>query len=585
MERELNKSSLMLDLSRQKYRDWYEVIQHDDIDTFEKTLSALNEKEKRRRISGKFLYVDSVLDDCPHLKSEIKYDFEFPLVLAASFGAGRCVRAMIEDGVDVTVQDKIGCNCFHAIVVVVAHDRGLEEKYMDIYSDIVSLLGQVDRRALLMQENSEGFTPLELAAKEGTYGLFRLILDTPGVYMEIVAERGVHTVLRYDLSMYEDGRLNRRNMHCPLRMLVFLKREGLASFLNNNIHQMPIIHEWTNYRIRKSIPYIVLILIARVLYVIFAYIWSYPLFCGASHNIINNPKNMSIQQFEIDGKDRLKCTGTVVLTTITIITSILYILEAVFQIGWYLMKSYSRQMLSNMLKEWSYVAYTSFYQSCQFLLSILVLSSCVVTLVKQNLTYANYFHALYFPMLLIMLLSVLELLPKIGSFAITLQNMICLFINFIIATSLIKVMFAMFFQHIYWRTDSFPNSVFKILLLESGATQFNVANAPVYVQISYIVFYYLAAVMLMNYLIAVMTSEATDGQDVKTLVQNLRRLGCAYHAQECIGHTIEKIFEIKPKKRFSITVVDTGNKTTYYERLRYVEYDVKENGDEPYTAV
>ena len=70
---------------------------------------------------------------------------------------------------------------------------------------ISDLIGSEQLIKLLKQKNNEGYTPLEWCLCYNTYGLFRKILETPGLYV-LKEEQGCGVVSRwYDVTDYESN--------------------------------------------------------------------------------------------------------------------------------------------------------------------------------------------------------------------------------------------------------------------------------------------------------------------------------------------------------------------------------------------
>ena len=73
-----------------------------------------------------------------------------------------------------------------------------EEYLREVYSLLVTLLPKETMKQLLLQESDTLMRPIEMAANNGTLGLFQDLFETNGVYLTSTYISGVHErVLQY----------------------------------------------------------------------------------------------------------------------------------------------------------------------------------------------------------------------------------------------------------------------------------------------------------------------------------------------------------------------------------------------------
>ena len=76
-------------------------------------------------------------------------------------------------------------------MVTLAFLKPQKEDYIkDLYCIISDYLPRTTLKSILLQEDNDGFRPLELAANTGTFGLFLDIFHTKGVYLTQRVHKG-----------------------------------------------------------------------------------------------------------------------------------------------------------------------------------------------------------------------------------------------------------------------------------------------------------------------------------------------------------------------------------------------------------
>ena len=99
-------------------------------------------------------------------------------------------------------------------------------------------------KSILLQENSNGHRPLELAMINGSYSLFLEILHTEGVYRIKLEDHGVFELWKYDVTEYMIG--GERMALSPLAILSTKKLDEDECNVLTELHffDIPVIQKW-----------------------------------------------------------------------------------------------------------------------------------------------------------------------------------------------------------------------------------------------------------------------------------------------------------------------------------------------------
>ena len=196
-----------------KYQWWYDAIVNDRQDVIKHHLRSSSTDYKHQLVNGGFsqLNLDSFgLNDKDKFRLRAISSF-LPFHLAIAYGASReTISEFLSHGVDLTIKDHHGNNCIH-VMVTMAFLKPHKEDYMkDLYCMISDYLPRTTLKSILLQEDKDGFRPLELAANTGTFGLFLDIFHTRGVYLTRECTKGIYLKQYFDITEYESVTGSRR---------------------------------------------------------------------------------------------------------------------------------------------------------------------------------------------------------------------------------------------------------------------------------------------------------------------------------------------------------------------------------------
>jgi hypothetical protein len=430
---------------------------------------------------------------------------------------------MVDAHVDVTVQDKYKCNFVHALIVAAAEYRELEPKYMEIYTAVMSNLDVTRKRQVLYEQDEDRFRPLELAAKRGLYGLFRLILDTKGVYLQerIVARQGLHNVVRYNLSEYEDHGSRYRQLRHPLRMIHFLKTSHVNSYLANNIHNSPAVEAWRTRKSKQFFPYVLIWFSLRFLFLVLITYYGFADFSSASaKNYGDDSKCLPLSPSDMHSLGLF-------LAVISFFMILFDILEFVFD-SW----DKDRKIVDRVyeIKD-LFVTHTKFYRYGNFILCCLCITQYFLAQFRVIKSVYLSAKAVTLVFTLFSFLQILELLPWISTVAMFIQRILVLFLHFVGIQTGFRVVFYLFLRGT--GTDLakdkgdfklFGGGIYALFRLDKGGGGSFGTNPPGYLQFTHHILYTVFSVIFINMLVTVMVDCLTQMTKFKHLIRSLRRL-------------------------------------------------------------
>ena len=504
-------------------------------------MSTMSTSERKCLVNGVFIYNE---DAYIHASRDRDLEFKYPLHVAIAGASLKCMTRLLNDGADVSSLDVNGSNIVHTVIIACSHRRDDEAAFILILRHILDHLTKIQLVTMTTHSNKDGYRPLELAARIGVYGIFRELLQYPGILVEAILDAGVNTYALFNLTQYENFSDRKRYLRSPLRMLVYMREDGLQSFKHYHISLIPIIQKWFRYKLRRTLPFLFGWFTIRI-----AFLTLLSLIDPSALLVLGVciPYNNNTTQFENPHKVEILCavnnhTQAEIQQTIQIayVSSywavIIFCIDCIELIACFCDKE--RRIAYRGLYNPSspFVAYTLFYRCCQFLL----LSLCVVSVplaksidLVEAIKLLYMLKACYLPLIIMAVLYMVEMAPVFGLFAITLQKMITSMLTFVVFLMLVKIAFARFFALVakHYGFTSVAKSIYLLFMLETGSLSFGTEPETV-IMVVHTVYYFISGILLLNYLIAVMSSLATNTEEDRDTTQLLRRLDMIYTVEE-----------------------------------------------------
>ncbi|XP_064634998.1 uncharacterized protein LOC135492440 [Lineus longissimus] len=528
------------------FRKWYDILKADDISQYQHVMAAAEDEMKTRLVNGRFVYGQS------HLKqseSRVKITlFCRPIIIASSFCSQKCFLQLLKDGADVSQHDINDNNCIHSLVIANSFRREMEESYMRMFECIQDICDVTTLQSVLMSENSDHMRPLELATRLGTYGLFRAFLETTGVYKKEVASIGIHSRVKYNLLEYEQlkpGNM-KRWLRSPLRLLCFMEKDHLNSFLTNGIHKMPCILHWMNTKEKNNRIYVIIWMILRSIYIILLTTMDMsslkPNFQRQSCDQMNRSDatlvHWACRKSETDEDGVMSGDRGVLMIGIATISAILFSVLIIVGDVMEFVRTWvekERRLLWNMGTQSTFVAHTNFYRVCQLGMALICSFGAMVAFALGNIDSkpTMFMKTLNLPLILLSVLYVLEPIPVFGIFASTLQRMVAATVKFSLLYGFIEFVFTFYILTLtdLVKTTSISKGMYYMFLSSLNIVDFG-PNPEPYVKFVHVLHNMVANIFLVNYLIAVMTNLASEPAEVTDIVQSIRKLDISYLVEE-----------------------------------------------------
>ena len=251
------------------FRTWYSILSGDHLERFETLVNSCNVDELKFLLTTAFAYTRSLGD-----KSSSKWDlieWKVPFVLVAGFGSKKVFSHMMtcQGSYDLHTRDTGDSNVVHVIILGAHISKGLAatKSYITLYHTLMSYISLDDRRELLMQSNSMGLRPLELAAHLGQMDLFIEIFKEDNIYRYPVRSAGIVTEALYDVTDYETFEPGSRRQVSPL--VQFLSRSSykvLTSTETETLVLHPALLKWMHTKFWINIPGIAIWFIFRFIF-------------------------------------------------------------------------------------------------------------------------------------------------------------------------------------------------------------------------------------------------------------------------------------------------------------------------------
>ena len=527
----------------EKFNKWYKVLKNDDVSTYEMIMSAMDIQHREVLLDGRFIY-SRPPKQLKVKKRERMAEFSIPFNIALSSCAFKVVDKMVEDDIDLMKLDVGNANVIHVLIISASEKRHREDDYLKLLITVLKYLEAEEAQTILLQENSDGYRPLELAARLGIFGIFRELLNYPGYLVERSFEAGLNTYSVYNLTDYEGFGSRRRTIRSPLRLLAFAIPDGLESIKKYGITQLPVIEQWARLCLRRNLVFLALWWMLRITFICLMITVDFTVILRSKCQEIANASVAVVDVCGHLGKTSQSADIAYMLVSWSVIIVLMDIIEVIV-VCFDRDRRLAYKGITNPFRD--FIAWTAFYRFCQFVLVFLAASTPAVTSVyegEQAFNVMLIMKACSLPFIMMSILYVVEPLPLLGLFAVTLQRMIESIIAFIVFLVPMILTFARFFQVITNSKFGFHttgDSMYRLFLLETGTFDFG-QDPSLVIQLVHVTYYIMSGILLMNYLIAVMTNVATDSDDDREVLIFLRRLNCTVLADERYGSWFWKLF-------------------------------------------
>ena len=535
------------------------------------------ETEKNLLLNGRFQYEEiNAYDWCHTSFKTPACKFQLPFVLAASFSSLKVLEIFLQNGCNVLQQDIEGNNVLHGVIISAA--LRLNKDYRTVYNLLIDNLPIQKLRTLLHMENYEGYRPLEYAAKMQTFDLVDSILKTRDVYAIHRSTEGVYEHVWYDVTDYESINASRQDKS-PLLHLTQMSKEGISQAGAQRLLLSQVITAWINVKLSSNKPCFALWFFFRTVYHVFVVISSRSInqaFTILSNGLrvldIVNKSNYTAGEQACTNVEKLKTNlsdcekyvfedivcGRSTAIAIVIIIGAVSALMVLVDIVNVVKRTYQRMCSQKKRSHYPMggkLISTLFYTRVNSFLNLSLTVTTILLFIK--FTIRNNIHTdgpmvtvatvMFLATTLLNIWSYLfffQFLPYIGHFVVTIQKMLADMASFIAIYFIFIIGFSQAFHNALFITGNCAGTGFEGFsdsLYSTFTVMLNMVDFSKYVQtnftigIVHMLYVLFVAVLLLNFLVALMSGSVILVKDNEAFLMKLQRLHVAllleYHAR------------------------------------------------------
>ncbi len=543
-------------LPMSEYAHWFDAIQSDDLDGMRAILDQVQPKDIPKMIRGRFQYrsktSERVLGKMGS-QNRMELSVSRPLSVAVLFGAARAIQILLQEGADPLATEENHSNVVHCLVLVAWLENDKEVEMLENYRLLIKLLTEDQKREILYQENAAGLRPLELAAQKGCLTLFKGIFQTPGVYLKREQRDGVLVCQWYDVTDYETFAKNGgRPGKSPLEFLSLMSYDTMSAPDAKELFDWMPIRHWVHAKFQPNVLPLTVWFLWRLLHVVLylvrlsdrALIES----IGGAPDTGEHFRHNSSANYTFlycDTLFRLHLNPSV-RYGLYVYLAIYGLMVLLFDLGEALYIRFMRRPYFRYARRYGSsagndsVVASVFFRTCQLILAVSFFMESVSSLMnfgkrERMSTFEDILNLITTVSAFASLLYFVQLLPSIGYYIVTVERMLSDLFHFAVIFLFCMVPFA-FYYMVFFNMNSQQGcvpqfsglvrtlyTVFTVMLNMVDHTSYDVRHASV-LHVLHLVFVFVVAILMINFLIAVMSTSAARIEEGKTLVLTLERL-------------------------------------------------------------
>ena len=262
----MDKNNLVNLCSENSYK-WFEIIHQNNEVEAKALLEEATGTMRDAMLNGNFDF-----GEIDNSTNEWSYTTNKPLFLAAIFGSLDVLKLFNFYGADFCQVDEEQNNVVHSLISMCFSQPRYEDRCIAVYHAIVEIMGDEDRKRLLLSENGDSLRPLELAAHYSCLKFFKSILETPGVHTSCIQQKGIQEQSWIDVTEYESFEKNNRRNRAPLVFLSLVEKRIFQDDQASKLFTSPFIKKWVKAKLLMNSPVLILWAIFRFLHFISFYI-------------------------------------------------------------------------------------------------------------------------------------------------------------------------------------------------------------------------------------------------------------------------------------------------------------------------
>ena len=504
----------------------------------------------------------------------------FEAIISESFA---CVPVLLSNGFPLTTRDNNGWNFIHYLTAISHYDHSFEKTAVELCGQTLLLATESQAKDLLQQEDLDGLRPVELALHLSCILLFDYIVNVPGVYLSACHRIGCWERVSFDITEYEKLGCGQTRRGSLLTLACNVDKDILSDEDSVRILKDGMLSQWIAAKLKINLIFLLVWCFWRVTsFLAFYVVISEDLspYFTAQQNFEELMTYLRSLNFTVNFEDTeswSSASSTVLLDNITYsdtarqtVTNMLAIINrSCFPANWYglvnLVIFYDMCVLFAMFcsvvslvfdvieslvwlcrrsyrwgtvfgKKKSLVTSTLYYRLCQFFFSILVTFWIACYRFAPNHLFQDYGILPTCYLSVWTVLFFLQILPSVGKFVNSIQRMLIVMFQFLIVYVILLIPYPHAFYFLLRETDQcqvagFSSlmdatyTVFKMMLNMVDFGDYTDIPSGIHaVHILHIIYVFTVAILLVNFLIALLSSsvgETAEASDLTILLQRL----------------------------------------------------------------
>ena len=531
------------------------AVKEENIQMVELLLRECTERKKETILNPTF----------PEQKSLRRYRhrekclFQEPPLLFQALVHGDVFDVVLKAGANLFLVDQQGWNIIHYLITVSHKIAGMEDKCVTIYNRLRRTFSVDELNALLKMEDCEGLRPLEFAMHLGCIKMFDAIFNTDGVYLIKNKRKGFYNVKEYDITEYESLGCNNRRDKSPMLLLTAADRKVLTDEVTVQLLTKGPVNRWVNAKLKCNVPLIAIWASLRISCMICFYViigvnltldslWqlgsvgSLEMFVQAIANATGVVWNSTSNDYScVDGEKPVDWYGAynhlegLLLAVVYLFLYCFFsVLSDVFEGFVSIFYNWSRWKHCFGIPK-HLITSVVYYRVCMLIFSISSITWVFIYFVVPNnifvelgliiVTYVSTWSVMFF----------VQILPYAGSFVNSIQKMLTIMAQFTFVYAIILIPFPHAFQ-VFLRGQGLCDtvkgfetigngiySVFRIMLNMIDITTYKSPSLHA-AFVLHIIYVFLVAILLVNFLVALMSSSVGEVVDAGSVIMLVQRL-------------------------------------------------------------
>ena len=447
------------------------------------------------------------------------------------------------------MQDMNSNNILHKMILQIYFHPELEDKVMHNLFLFLDLLKPDQTKTLLKAENKYGLRPLEFACQHGVCCFVTALMEVPGVYKYKQETKGILTYTYYDVTDYEGNHVGHRRHLSPLLLLAYIDRDALGRKANEILRKTDYMKKWREAKFSSGIPLLLLLFLLRLFYlgVYFAYEMD-----SSVYNYQENSTDFCIAEFSI----RLSPSVRLGLAIYLLVHSCISVLIDIAEIA--INFSKRKWPLYHTVRSKKHVmVHVAIYRSCNLIFALFMIIYVTVSTLNGRSPEDILFFSIarmICPVLSVWnFLFFIQLLPSIGHFVISIQEVLKDMFHFCLVYFLLFMPFTHTFKTFVNNNtkvgcmEEFTTlfraaySLFSVMLNMLSFKEFEVRNVEV-LFLSHIVFTFLVSIMMINFFIALLSDTVSRVNSHRETAILRQRIAVCFVLEERLGGILRRVF-------------------------------------------